>query len=62
MVGDDPALEIFMARRGGAMSVAVRTGVWGQGDVTQLPAAHRPDHVVQGVAELLGQLDRRVGL
>ena len=59
VVGDDPGLEIFMARRSGALSVAVRTGVWGQGDVAELPADHRPDLVVQGVAEILGHLDRR---
>ena len=58
VVGDDPGLEILMARRGGALGVAVRTGVWGQGDVAQLPAAHRPDLVVHGVAELLSLFDR----
>lgn len=52
VVGDDPALEVFMARRGGALGVAVRTGVWGQGEVAQLPAQHRPDLTVQDVAEL----------
>jgi len=59
VVGDDPGLEIFMARRGGALGVAVRTGVWGQGDVAQLPAEHRPHLVVQGVAELLSLFDSR---
>ncbi|HKE43487.1 MAG TPA: HAD hydrolase-like protein, partial [Steroidobacteraceae bacterium] len=41
VVGDDPALEVFMARRVGATGIAVRTGVWGQGEVSRLPAAHR---------------------
>jgi NagD protein len=59
VVGDDPALEVFMARRGGALGVAVRTGVWGQGDAAHLPAQHRPHLVVQGVTELVGHLDRR---
>jgi len=59
VVGDDPGLEVLMARRGGALGVAVRTGVWGQGDVAHLPAEHRPHLVVQGVAELLSLFDRR---
>jgi NagD protein len=58
VVGDDPALEIFMARRCGAFGVAVRTGVWGQGDVSHLPAMHRPHLTVQGADELLRHLDR----
>jgi NagD protein len=59
VVGDDPALEIFMARRADAFGVAVRTGVWGQGEVARLPAVHRPHLTVQGVAELVRHLDRR---
>ncbi|HZF27166.1 MAG TPA: HAD-IIA family hydrolase [Steroidobacteraceae bacterium] len=57
VVGDDPALEVFMARRAGAMGIAVRTGVWGQGDIARLPAAHRPHLVFQDVSELLSILD-----
>ena len=32
VVGDDPALEVFMARRVGALGIAVRTGVWASGE------------------------------
>ncbi len=56
VVGDDPALEVYMARRGGALSVAVRTGTWGQGSVARLPAQHRPHLAVQNVGELLALL------
>ena len=57
VVGDDPALEVFMARRGGALGIAVRTGTWGQGSVTQLPAQHRPHLAVQNVGELLALMN-----
>jgi NagD protein len=57
VVGDDPALEVFMARRVGALGIVVRTGVWGQGEVARLPAAHRPHLALRDVAELLEVLD-----
>jgi ribonucleotide monophosphatase NagD (HAD superfamily) len=58
VVGDDPAIEVFMARRVGALGVAVRTGVWSAGEVSQLPAPHRPHLALQDVSELLSVLDR----
>ena len=57
VVGDDPALEVFMARRVGALGIAVRTGVWASGEVSRLPAAHRPHLALQDVSELLNVLD-----
>lgn len=57
VVGDDPALEVYMARRGGALGIAVRTGTWGQGSVARLPAKHRPHLAVQNVGELLALMD-----
>ena len=57
IVGDDPAIEVLMARRVGALGVAVRTGVWSSGEVSRLPAAHRPHLALQDVAELLSVLD-----
>ena len=59
VVGDDPALEVYMARRGGALGVAVRTGTWGQGAVARLPAQHRPHLALQNVGELLALMDAR---
>lgn len=57
IVGDDPAIEVLMARRVGALGVAVRTGVWSSGDISKLPAAQRPHLAVQDAAELLGVLN-----
>ncbi len=57
VVGDDAALEVFMARRSGAVGVAVRTGVWGQSPLAALPAPHRPHFAVQNVGELLALMD-----
>jgi NagD protein len=53
VVGDDPAIEILMARRAHACSVAVTTGVWRGEDAESLPAARRPDLIIRGVGDLL---------
>jgi NagD protein len=53
VVGDDPAIEILMARRGQACSVAVTTGTWRDEDAELLPASRRPDLIVCGVGDLL---------
>ncbi len=58
IVGDDPAIEVLMARRVGALGIAVRTGVWSGGEGSHLPAAQRPHLALQGVSELLSLLDR----
>jgi NagD protein len=57
VVGDDPSLEVYMARRGGALGIAVRTGTWGQGPVARLPAQHRPHLALQNVGELLARME-----
>jgi 4-nitrophenyl phosphatase len=53
VVGDDPSLEIPMALRGGALAVAVSTGVGAAGAYTDLPQKQRPHLIVHGVGELL---------
>jgi HAD superfamily hydrolase (TIGR01450 family) len=53
VVGDDPALEVAMAHRGGALAVAVNTGIGHAEAFAQLPAAKRPHLNVRGVDELL---------
>lgn len=53
VVGDDPSLEIPMALRGGALAVAVSTGVGAAGAYTDLPQTQRPHLIVHGVGELL---------
>jgi phosphoglycolate phosphatase-like HAD superfamily hydrolase len=50
---------MYMARRGGALGIAVRTGTWGQGPVARLPAQHRPHLALQNVGELLALMAAR---
>jgi NagD protein len=54
VVGDDPELEIPMAHRGGALAIAVRTGVGTANAFDRLPGGRRPHLVLPGVGELLG--------
>jgi NagD protein len=53
VVGDDPALEVAMARAVGAVAVAVRTGLADTASLARLPARLRPHLVLRGVDELL---------
>lgn len=61
VVGDDPVLEIAMARRGGAKAVAVHTG---NNDAAAFAAASpdlRPHLSLRGVHELLARLEGAAG-
>ncbi len=53
VVGDDPALEVPMAHRGGALAVAVTSGLGTAEAFDQLPELRRPHLRVRGVDELL---------
>jgi NagD protein len=53
VVGDDPALEVPMAHRGGALAVAVHTGVGREADFAQMEDALRPHLSVAGADALL---------
>jgi len=53
VVGDDPELEIPMAHRGGALAIAVRTGVGTASAFDRLPGGRRPHLLLAGVGELL---------
>ena len=53
VVGDDPTLEIPMALRGGALAVAVNTGIGAADSYADLPEKHRPHLLVHDVDELL---------
>lgn len=53
VVGDDPLVEILMARRGGAASFGVTTGVTKLEDWRRQPADRRPHRVVTDLRELL---------
>ena len=56
VVGDDPAVEIIMARRGGAKAFAVTTGVTSREEWRHQTGLRRPDHVLTRLDELLGCL------
>jgi ribonucleotide monophosphatase NagD (HAD superfamily) len=56
VIGDDAGMDIALGRMGGSRTVLVRSGMSGQVDVDELPAGHRPDAVIDGVAELLDAL------
>jgi 4-nitrophenyl phosphatase len=55
VVGDDPLLEAVMAHRGGALAVAVDTGLGGPGAYDHLPPRRRPQLHLRGVDELLSR-------
>lgn len=53
VVGDDPAVEIIMARRGGATAFGVSTGVMTKEDWARQSGERLPHFVLSGVSELL---------
>lgn len=53
VVGDDPAVEIIMARRGGATAFGVTTGVMKQADWERETGKRRPHYVLNDLRELL---------
>jgi 4-nitrophenyl phosphatase len=59
VVGDDPLVEMIMARRGGATGFAVCTGTTSRVQWAQQPPGRRPHHVLRNVGELLRRLPGR---
>lgn len=53
VVGDDPALEMPMARRGGALAIAVRSGLGDDDAYERLPASQRPHVILDGMNDLV---------
>ena len=53
VVGDDPALEIVMAHKGGALSIGVTTGVARAEDYAAVPRKNRAHLVVRDMEHLL---------
>jgi HAD superfamily hydrolase (TIGR01450 family) len=53
IVGDDPAVEIIMARRGGAKAFAVTTGVTAGAEWERQIGLRRPDQVLRRLSDLL---------
>jgi HAD superfamily hydrolase (TIGR01450 family) len=61
VIGDDAGMDIALGNMGGSRTVLVRSGMSGQIDLDQLPERHRPDAVIDGVADLLDVLETRDG-
>jgi 4-nitrophenyl phosphatase len=53
VVGDDPLVEIIMARRGGATALGVTTGMMKKEDWVRQPELQRPHHVLEDIRDIL---------
>jgi 4-nitrophenyl phosphatase len=53
VVGDDPLVEMIMARRGGAVGFGVTTGITDARDWTKQPLSRSPRRVLQHLTDLL---------
>ncbi|MBO0911261.1 MAG: HAD hydrolase-like protein [Acidobacteria bacterium] len=53
IVGDDPLVEMIMARRGGAVGFGVTTGISKARDWARQPQAKRPHRVLERLGDLL---------
>ncbi|TAK50952.1 MAG: haloacid dehalogenase [Gammaproteobacteria bacterium] len=53
VIGDDPALEMRMARSAGALALAVTTGLSSRDDFTRAGAAAAPNAVLDGLGPLV---------
>lgn len=59
IVGDDPSVEIIMARRGGAKAFAVTTGVTAREQWESQTGLRRPEQVLRRLGDLLESVPRR---
>jgi HAD superfamily hydrolase (TIGR01450 family) len=59
VVGDDPLVEMIMARRGGAIGFGVTTGMTDARGWAKQPLNRRPHRVLQDVRELLTLVSRK---
>jgi 4-nitrophenyl phosphatase len=53
VVGDDPLVEMMMARRGGAIGIGVTTGMAGAQHWEDQPKSRRPHRVIHSLDEIL---------
>ena len=53
VVGDDPLVEMIMARRGGAIGFGVTTGMTEAREWSRQPSSRRPHRVLRHLSELL---------
>ena len=56
VIGDDLGMDIALGRMGGATTVLVRSGISGDVVLDDVPAARRPDAIIDTVADLLDRL------
>jgi HAD superfamily hydrolase (TIGR01450 family) len=56
VIGDDLGMDIALGRLGGSRTILVRSGISSLVDLDRVAERHRPDAVVDGVAELLDWL------
>jgi 5'-nucleotidase len=56
VIGDDAGMDVALGRMAGSKTVLVRSGISGAMDLEKLPERHRPDAVIDRVADLLGAL------
>jgi HAD superfamily hydrolase (TIGR01450 family) len=56
VIGDDLSMDVALGRLGGSRTILVRTGISGRVELDDVPESHRPDALVEGVAELLDWL------
>jgi len=56
VVGDDPIVEVLMARRGGATALAVTTGTTQREEWRRQPRFRRPDAILTELREVLSFL------
>jgi 4-nitrophenyl phosphatase len=61
VIGDDPELDVPMARRGHSLAVAVATGIGAADAFAHLPAGRRPHVSVAGVDALLALYEHAGG-
>jgi HAD superfamily hydrolase (TIGR01450 family) len=59
VVGDDPLVEMIMARRGGATGFGVCSGTTSRAEWRRQPPARRPHHLLESVGGLLKHLAPR---
>ena len=56
VVGDDPIVEVLMARRGGATALAVTTGTTQRAEWQRQPRSRRPDAILTELREVVSFL------
>lgn len=56
VIGDDLGMDIALGRLGGSRTILVRSGISSLVELDRVAERHRPDAVIEGVAELLDWL------